>query len=240
LRETIKKLVALQRVDDKLDRARLEVEGLPALREAADTQRAESQEALEAAREAVRAAELEQRTFESGLSDAEERKRHLEGQTSQVKSNEAYTALLREIEDAKVSIGDNEEKILEAMDVLEGARQSSSQAESHMNDVGVRVDRVLERLAGRADELAKEVERLTSARDAAADALDPEVRGQYFKIIEQRRRPALVIVRTEACTGCRVGIPPQDFVDLISAQDIVKCRTCKRILVHADTLVEDA
>lgn len=237
MRETILKLVALQRVDDELDRTRIEIEGLPDLRTGANALQAESQEALEVAREAVRALDLEQRTLESGLADVEERKRHLEGQTSQVKSNEAYTALLREIEDAKVAIDGTEEKILEAMDALEEARQTQAAAEERASQVAARVAQELLRLDGRVVELDKDAERLTSARDAASDALDAEVRQRYFKVVE-RRRPALAIVTTELCTGCRVGIPPQDFVDLLSGNDIVQCRTCKRILVRADTLAE--
>ncbi len=233
--EAIKKLVALQRVDDELARARVELAELPGLREAAEARRAESLEALEEARDAVRAHELEQRTFESGLSDAEERKRHLEGQSSQVKSNEAYTALLQEIEDAQRSIGEMEDKILEAMDVLEAAREALAVSEQRAAEAGASADGELARLAGRQAELDKDVERLVGARDVAAEALDPEVRRRYFKVVE-KRRPALAVVTKEVCTGCRVGIPPQDFVDLLSAEDIVQCRTCKRILVHADGL----
>jgi hypothetical protein len=235
VRETLRQLVVLQRVDDELAGVKLEAEGLPARCEAAEAERSASQAALEEAGEALKARELEQRGLESELADAEELIRRLEGQTSQVKTNAAYHVLLAEIEAAKQAKDDLEERILETMDVVSEQRDALTGAEAKARATSSRVDEELARIESRETELAKDRDRLSAARDEAANVLDPDARSRYERVVE-RRRPGIAIISKEVCTGCRVGIPPQDFVELISATSLLQCRTCKRVLVHKDML----
>lgn len=235
MRETLRQLVVLQRVDDELAGVKLEAEGLPARCVAAEAERSASLVAVEEAAEALQTRELEQRRLESELADAEELIRRLLGQTSQVKSNEAYHALLAEIDAAKQAQDDLEERILEAMDMVSELRDALTAAEGQARATGARVDEELARIEARETELAKDRDRLGAARDQAADVLDPDARGRYERVVE-RRRPGVAIISKEVCSGCRVGIPPQDFVELISATSILQCRTCKRLLVHRDML----
>lgn len=235
MRETLRQLVVLQRVDDELAGVKLEAEGLPARCEAAEGERTASKAALEGVGEALKARELEQRGLESELADAEERIRHLESQTAQVKSNEAYHALLAEIDAGKQSKDDLEERILEAMEVVSEQRNALTAAEANARATNSRVDEELARIESRETELAKDRDRLSAARDEAANVLDPDARSRYERVVE-RRRPGIAIISKEVCSGCRVGIPPQDFVELISATSLLQCRTCKRVLVHRDML----
>lgn len=237
MRKTLQKLVSLARVDDELKRVEDEAAALPGRAEAAEIERQEAEARAQQGRQAVEAQELEQRALEGRLADSEDRARHLEGQTAQVKSNEAYTTLLREIDEAKTTASTLEDSILEAMEALTEAREGLAEVEAAAVSVGQRVDGELERLAARGDELGKESERLRAARDAAAAELDVSVRSRYERVAA-RRRPAVAVVSKELCTGCRVGIPPQDYVDLISAARIVSCGSCKRVLVHEMMLVE--
>ncbi len=237
MRNTLRKLVSLARVDDELKRVEDEAAGLPGRREAAENERRSADARADEARQAVEAQELEQRALEGRLADSEERASHLEGQTAQVKSNEAYTTLLREIDEAKATASALEDTILEAMEAIAEARRGLAEAEAAAAGVGQRVDAEGQRLAARGDELGKESERLRAARDAAAAELDSSTLARYERVAA-RRRPAVAIVSKELCSGCRVGIPPQDYVDLISAARVVSCGSCKRVLVHETVLVE--
>ncbi len=57
-----------------------------------------------------------------------------------------------------------------------------------------------------------------------------------YERIAKRRRPAVILVKEERCGGCRVGIPPQSFIEIIRMEAIVTCGNCARILVHAEKL----
>lgn len=238
MRKTLQKLVSLARVDDELKRVEDEAAALPGRREAAEHERQEAEARVDEGRQAVETQELEQRALEGRLADSEDRARHLEGQTAQVKSNEAYTTLLREIDEAKTTASTLEDAILEAMEAVGGAREVLAEVEASAASVGQRVEGELERLRARADELGKEGERLRAARDSAAAELEASVLSRYERVAA-KRRPAVAIVSKELCSGCRVGIPPQDYVDLISAVRVVSCGSCRRLLVHESMLADD-
>jgi predicted nucleic acid-binding Zn-ribbon protein len=44
----------------------------------------------------------------------------------------------------------------------------------------------------------------------------------------------VILVKEERCGGCRVGIPPQSFIEIIRSETIVTCGNCTRILIHAE------
>jgi predicted nucleic acid-binding Zn-ribbon protein len=49
-----------------------------------------------------------------------------------------------------------------------------------------------------------------------------------------RRRPAVAMVSEEMCQGCRVGIPAQNYIEILKGERIITCGNCHRILVHPD------
>jgi predicted nucleic acid-binding Zn-ribbon protein len=40
-----------------------------------------------------------------------------------------------------------------------------------------------------------------------------------------------VVVSRELCLGCRVGIPPQQYLYVLSGERVVTCGSCRRILI---------
>ena len=177
------------------------------------------------------------RELEQQVAAAKEQKRHLEGQSANVKTNDQYRALMSEIKATEEAIEGFEDQEIEAMYAVDAAREALDAAEGTDRSLLGRVAEGLGQLDARAAELAKDRERLRSARDEAAGRLDADLVAAYERVVA-RRRPGVSVVTEELCSGCRVGIPPQDFVDLIQAQRIVECQRCKRILVHAKMLQE--
>ena len=51
-----------------------------------------------------------------------------------------------------------------------------------------------------------------------------------------RHLPVVVTIRKEMCEGCRVGIPPQSYIELLRGESMVSCVNCQRILVHEERL----
>ena len=117
-------LIDLQKLDEQLVASEEESAGLPGRRAERAEMREAAQQRVVAAKEALQEAESEQRHAESALQDQEALIQRLEGQQFQVKSNEAYTALLREMEHAREAISDSETRLLEAMDAIEAGRAS--------------------------------------------------------------------------------------------------------------------
>jgi len=230
VRETLLQLVELQRLDDELHRISEALEALPAQREA-------SQQRLEAGRQ--RLAEVEEqfegrqlglRQAETALQDAEALRKRLEAQQSQVKTNEAYTALLHEIEAANEAISEAETRILESMDATQEGGASLETARSELAQLERGTAAELEELEERGKTLIGEQGETQAARaDLAGQISEPALK-KYTRVLE-RKRPAIALVENEVCMGCRVGISPQLYVDVIEGKDLIACRTCKRILI---------
>jgi predicted nucleic acid-binding Zn-ribbon protein len=228
--EDLQRLIDLQKLDEQLAASEGESASLPGRRAALAEAREAAEQRVASAEQMLHEAEGEQRRAEDDLQDQEALLRKLEGQQFQVKTNEAYTALLREIEQAKTAISDSETRILEAMDAIETGSRERAAAEEQVEKVLARVAADGTALDARERELAARIAELREVRVACRASLESELLEQYEKIAS-RRRPAVVRVREEICLGCRVNIPPQLQIELLRGQRVITCSNCHRILI---------
>jgi predicted nucleic acid-binding Zn-ribbon protein len=230
--EDLQKLIDLQNLDEKLAACEGESAGLPARRTELAERREAAEQRVVAAKDALQEAEAEQRRAEGTLQDQEALIQKLEGQQFQVKSNEAYTALLREMEQARQAISDSETRLLEAMDAIEAGVRERAAAEEDAEKVLGRVAADEQAVDARGHELAALIAALREAREGSRASIATDLLEQYDRIAS-RRRPAVVHVREEICLGCRVNIPPQLQIELLRGQRLITCSNCHRILVCA-------
>jgi predicted nucleic acid-binding Zn-ribbon protein len=231
--ERLSRLIALQKLDDELAAVEEEHAGIPARRAAGAAEHSAADERLAAAREAFRNAELAQRHAERELQDRETAVAKLEGQQFQVKTNEAYTALLREIDHGRAAISACETRILEAMEAVATSGAALAEAERSAKSAGERSGASAQALEARERELAARIATLRERRAEARALVDAELAALYDRVAA-RRRPAVVMITTTMCTGCRVDIPPQRYIELKRRNAVVTCQRCQRILVHVE------
>jgi predicted nucleic acid-binding Zn-ribbon protein len=231
--EGLKKLVDLQRLDGDRTAFEEEFSAIPGRRAVLAETLSRCDQRLENAKEQLKASELEQRRVEQALQEQEALLQRLEGQQNQVKSNSAYTALLHEMEVARQAISGCETGILEGMDSVENARDTLVAEESEAVAERKRVDVKEKVLDEREAHLSVEIARLSEAREQVCNGLETALLDRYQKILA-RRQPALALVTGEMCSGCRVGIPAQDFIEVLRSEAIITCMSCGRILLHAE------
>jgi predicted nucleic acid-binding Zn-ribbon protein len=229
--EGLKQLIELQDLDTELLAAETENERIPG-RRAELAQRLETaQRECETARQALHDLETAQRRAETEVQDKQALLQKLEGQQFQVKTNEAYTALLHEMEHARDAVSDGETAILEAMEAIDAARQRLAAAEQQAAATAQGVAQQESALAAREAELAQGLARLREARAALSSQIAPDLLAQYARIAS-RRRPVLARVKGEMCLGCRVQIPPQHLIELLRGAKLITCLSCHRILIQ--------
>ena len=226
----LQQLIDLQALDDQRTQLRDRQASIPDKRAALEATRQALEADVASAGETLQAAEAEQRRAETELQDQEALVQRLEGQQSQVKTNEAYTALLHEIDAAKEAISGFETVILEAMEQIEDARSRRSEAEATCEREQARLDRESKSL----DEKHAELESGIAARDGERQALVAEIDSgllaQYDKIAK-RLGSAVARVSRGNCQGCRMDLPPQLLIELIRGERLITCQRCKRILI---------
>jgi len=228
-------LVELSRLDMQLA-ALLEDQGsLPGRRNAAAAQRTAADARVEVTKEELTRAELEQRKSETVAQDQEALLRKLQNQQFQVKTNDAYTALLHEMERAQAAISEAETHVLEAMETIETARARQRDAESERRGVVTHVEGEERACDAREKELSEQIAKLREQRDAAASRIERPLLHRYEKIAT-RRRPAITMVVAQTCQGCRVGIPPQLVIEIQRGAEPIACPTCARLLVLEESL----
>ncbi|UCE85083.1 MAG: hypothetical protein JSU66_12095 [Deltaproteobacteria bacterium] len=227
----LRRLIDLQRIDGELARLGAESDAVPVRR--AESQRlcAASDQRVTAAREALEQAEHDRRAVEAQLADQEALIQRLQGQSSQVKTNEAYTALLHEIEHARSAISDCETRILELMDEIDAARAAIAVAEEEQREIEARAQTEESAIQARASALESELDEAREARAKIIESLEPALVRRY-EAIAKTRSPAISVAADELCMGCRVRIPPQAYNDVIRGESIVSCGSCRRILIH--------
>jgi predicted nucleic acid-binding Zn-ribbon protein len=228
--EILEKLIDLQALDDELASAEQESAGIPQRREKLAATSEAAQQRLAAAEAALHEAEGEQRKAEAVVQDKTALRERLEGQQFQVKSNEAYTALLHEIEAARAGIDEGETRLLELMDAIDASAAERAVAEKEVAAILSRVATDERALDAREKELGERVAQLATARAALCESVDGRLLQQYERIAS-RRRPAVVRVEGEICLGCRVNIPPQLHIELLRGERLHTCFHCHRILI---------
>jgi predicted nucleic acid-binding Zn-ribbon protein len=228
--EAFQRLAELQACDDELWAREQEHNALPARRSGLLAERAALEAAAAQAREGLQQAEAAQRRVESELQDQEALRKRLESQQFQVKTNDAYTALLHEIERAQRTISECETRLLEGMDAIEAARAAGASAEAAGREASARLDAESRALDAREQQLDAELARLRAERQRVIALSDPKLIEQYEKIAT-RRRPATVRIRGTLCLGCRVDIPAQLCIEIQRAERVITCGNCQRILL---------
>ncbi len=120
-------LFALGDCEEIITALEYELKRLPDEIAAAEGRAQEARDAVVAARQRVEDAEKERRANEAQLQECEARREKFQGQTALVKTNEEYTALLREIDGTTQRISQIEEAILLGMEAID---EASSRLES--------------------------------------------------------------------------------------------------------------
>jgi predicted nucleic acid-binding Zn-ribbon protein len=231
VREGLQQLLELSRLDDELAAFEAEVAELPARRERIATEREQGESRVLGAQEALKQAEVVQRQAESALREHEALLQKLEGQQFQVKSNDAYTALLHEMEHAKEAISSAETLILECMESIEAATSGLAEADAALKAGRTRFDEEEGALDARGVELEEETRLRHAEREKLGPTVARDLLNQYERVAKVRR-PAVVAVTGELCGGCRVGIPAQQFIEILRGERVVECGNCRRILMH--------
>ncbi|MFQ5416708.1 MAG: zinc ribbon domain-containing protein [Myxococcota bacterium] len=231
--EGLKHLLELQRLDEEIASREDALALLPEQRRRLVESRDACTAKLAEARELLQAEEMRQRQSEAAHRDQEALLAKLEGQQFQVKDNAAYTALLSEMDRAKEAISECETRILEGMEAVEAARAALAGAEGDDRNTKSRVERDGQAIATREEKLTAEVAAFTGQREQVGPKLDAQILAAYERVAS-RRRPALVLVSDETCEGCRVGIPAQNYIEILKGERLITCGSCQRILLHPD------
>jgi hypothetical protein len=167
---------------------------------------------------------------EAGLMEMEEKERSLRRKMPEIRTNEEYSALLKEIDATKKEREAVEGRSLKAMERLEELRKSLPKLEAAYKSGE-------EKVAAERAGLKKEQQRLEALlleakkeRQALQSSLHPGWFRKYNTIAAQRNGLAVAAVKGGICQGCFMSLRPKLIQDLLYGEEVVFCEGCQRIL----------
>jgi uncharacterized protein len=234
----LKTVIELQQVDLRITDLTLQIEAAPSQIQTLETQLSDFLHAHEDRKVRLAANQKERKDLEVEIQSIQARITKHKDQLYQVKTNEQYRAMLKEIEGEEENIRKIEDKILEKMLEAEGLQKLVQEAASRLEGEKARVAAEKTRLES-AGQAAIEERRLALARrQALAAALSESVRETYERVRKGRRGIAVAEVHDGFCAACNVRLRPQMYNDVRVNDVVLTCENCSRILYYVEPPVE--
>lgn len=176
------------------------------------------------------------RAQERRVDELEGERIRFEKQLQQVKKNEEYTALLKEIADRVKGRDAAETKVLLSFEDEERAATALKAADATLAATRGDFEAEIARLRGELAKLQARIAAEDAERATAAAALRPDWLSRYERILASRKDTAISVVRDGACGVCRANVPPQTLTRVKRQEQTFDCDDCGRILVPAEAL----
>ena len=220
-------------MDAEVARLAAEVAALPKRVQLIEAQLSASNEGVEKAKAAIKADEVTRRKYESDIKSVQDKIAKFREQSSAVKTNDQYKALLQEISFAEKAIREFEDKILESMETTESKNSLLKDAEARLKEERIAVEKEKDEARARTAEDEAQLNQLRAQREGLRVGVNEGLLNHYDRVF-RHRGSALAEARAQRCLGCQVMLRPQVFNEIIS--DIVHtCDSCSRILYYDPT-----
>jgi predicted nucleic acid-binding Zn-ribbon protein len=227
----LEKLIELEKVDHEMARLSEEVSALPGRVALIEARLAEHKDEIEKAKTAIKNNEASRRKHEADIQAAQQKIVKYRGQSSSVKTNDEYRALMHEIEFAEKEIRDSEDNILELMVLLESEEKALKAAEAQLKVEAVEVEKEKAEARTRTAEDEKLLAEFAAKRSGLRTGVNDSALAHYDRVL-RARKSVVVEARGQKCMACFVLIRPQTWEEIRTNEQIVTCSNCGRMLFY--------
>jgi uncharacterized protein len=236
----LKTLIELQHLDKTLAQLRNTIEASPLQVQTLKTQLEQFIRVTEEQKSHQAANQKDRRQFEGDIQEIRAKIAKHKDQLYQVKTNEQYRAMLKEIEVEEGNIRKIEDRILEKMVEGEQIEQTIREATARLESEKKRVGAEVVQLESDREKSERRRDEGEARRETLVGALNKATYAQYEKLLRARNGIALAQVRDGFCEGCHVRLRPQAYNDVRTKDGLLTCETCSRILYYIEPPAEEA
>lgn len=233
---SIPRLIELQAVDVRLAEVQERLDALPKRVMAVHKRVEEARQQLADARTSLTNSLKDRKTYEMDVQSWKDKVAKYKDQSAQVKSNEAYRALLHEIEMAEAEIVKAEDRLLDRMVAGEEYEARVKEAEKALQEAEKGAEFELAQIKAENEAALKQKAALEAERKEAAAAIGEELLDNYHRIAKRHGGAALAEVQSERCGKCGVVVRPHVFQEMRRPgnEEIYRCEGCTRILYYIE------
>ena len=226
----IQQLLVLQERDQRIRALAKDLKDAPVLQQRAKSRLADDEAAVATAHAGVREVELKIKSLDLDVQTRRTSIARLKDQQLNTRKNEEYQALTHEVTRYENEVRSLEDKELEFMEQLEGAKPAHVTANAKLSETKKLVDEELVRLAARAKNVEAQLAELKANREQLATAVDADALSLYNRLMKSKGDAAVVPLHGEICQGCHVKVVLDTQIKLKSGDNITQCEQCGRIL----------
>lgn len=226
----LENLVRLQRCDVEIHALESRLKAIP--EQIADLQREVATERanVKSAEERLSECKRARRTLEGELELLETKINKYKDQLMQVKSNDEYRAMQKQIQTVKDDISAKEDMILVKMEEGDALQQDLRERKGELEQGLAHVRKLEGDLQAEASRLQSELELRQRDRDEIRKVLPANLLKQYQQISKVRGGVAVAEAKDDHCQECNVRLRPQVYQLLRIGDSIQRCDNCSRIL----------
>ena len=236
IRDQIKRLVDLQKIDFEIYNLKRELKEKPDFLVQLKEKFESTKDGLKKLEDKLKTLLVDRKARELELQSKEGDITKANTQLSSLKTNKEYQAKLSEIEHMKADKSVIEEKILILFDEGDSinaliAKEKQAVAEEEKKFLAQKKE---------VDDLVKEIEDklkvLESKRGQISPEINPAYLNRYERILENKGGLALVPIKAHSCGGCFMNVPDQVINEIKMRDRFIFCEMCARILYLEDDL----
>jgi hypothetical protein len=226
----VEELIALQDLDQRIASREAAARAIPPLIRGLESRLQSARDAREAARGGYTGLEKTRRLKEGELKQVEEQVKGKQARLWEIKKNEEYSAVLKEIELLKATRSALEEEILLLFDQIEEASRTVAAREGELKEQDAEFARLRAAKEAELARLQEEVAAFTKERAGRARRIEAGLLQSYARLLKSRGGLAVVPVKDSNCGGCFVALTPQNHTEVRRGEALLTCANCQRIL----------
>ncbi len=227
-------LLKLQTIDLRIRELETRLALLPKEMETLKGKRDAAVAEVATAANAAKKIELNRKSVESEIEKLNGENKKLQQQSSMVKKNTEYQAMLGTIALNNKKIGELESRELELMDEFEEAKKAYRKLRQN-NEAAVNAIRAeFDELVAFAGDLKKEITQLKAERPADVRGVDAETLARYNRLLNAKDGIApLVKVENEICGSCHLRVTRQAMTNMQKGA-VTSCENCMHFIYLDD------
>lgn len=234
MKNWVTRILTVQKLDMRMHNLEVKYRTIPVEKARLVEEFNEAQQLLAAAQAKVREVEKKLKEGEAESETLEEKIKKLQIQSTSVKKNDEYQAILKEISSVQGQIEDLDIRQLTLMDELDEAKKAVPEAEAACKAAERTAKSEMEELNALAAQIKEEALKVKKERRDFSSLCEKAVLEAYMHIREKdRSRPSVVPVKDGSCSGCSLKTPPQTANEAKKGL-LTFCDNCGCILYDSD------
>ncbi len=228
----IEAVIRLQGMDDKAAVLQKEIALLPKQVAEIERQLDAHVRKLDADRAALVSSQKKRKSLEDDNKIWEAKIAKLKDQIAAAKNNEQYKAFQNEIDYAQKGIRQAEDIIIDLMSLGEPLEVAVKTAEVALAEEKKTVGALQEEARNKTAEHQAALQQILEKRQKQAASIPPAVINLYERARKRWKGGGVSDATNRRCESCHIALRPMVFQELRSAERVMTCESCGRILFY--------